>query len=435
MIQQLKNSKIYLSVYFLIFILPFLPLVREIFPVGFGEEYTLVGFVKEMIVLFFATMTLAYLSEKGREMRINGAAGVLVIFFFYGFSHLFLTSAIPSNALNNFRLVYLNVALASLIILLFLNSGFSPDCRKIVRLIFYSALVVAAFGLYEKFINPDIIGLYKLSYPTVVKNLGIPGFPKVRIAATMANPIKLGLFLVVASICCIYLIETASRRIFSFLFFFSLLVFGFVLIFTLSRTAYGSFFIVLCMYIIFKMSDKDRPLKKVLLSLFLFSIIGLLTWVAASKEGTILLRLAQTMDTETFMADPRHEKWGLIIKDLSENLISLLWGFGLGNSGTSGLSGNYIIVENSFLSILVELGLFGICFYLYVIARYSFNAGRLLKSQRKEKKNLGRLLFMYLAVFLFSSFFVDSYLNHPFSVYFWLLFAVSETEALKNNAV
>lgn len=144
-------SYLFIPVYILVFLLPILPLMREINPIiRIGESYTLLGFSKELLIMFFVLSSLSFMFLRQRSFVINWRIGLLLLFVFYGFFHLIITTASLSNAINNFRIVFLNVVLCVVIIFLYLNSKVHPSNRTI----FYSAICVALFGLYEKFINP-----------------------------------------------------------------------------------------------------------------------------------------------------------------------------------------------------------------------------------------------------------------------------------------
>lgn len=426
-------SKIFIPIYILVFLLPFLPLLREIVPIELGKNYTLIGFSKEFLIILFIYSSLAYLFITQPNLVMNWRIGILLLFLFYGFFHIVITTASFSNAINNFRLLFLNVVLCAAIMFLHLNSKIFPNQKAIFNLILYSAVFVSLFGLYEKFIEPNIIDLYKLTYPTVLKNLGIPGFERVRIASTLGNPINLGLFVVVGFISAVYIMETSNKKapyIFGFL---CMLLFAFVSLLTLSRTAYGSFLISIIIYIFFKILSVKKLQNK-----FLFLSLGLLfftlIYIVINKiGGMIWLRLFQSVDVETLHADPRIEQWRPLLKDLFEWPFNFLWGFGLGNSGTSGLSGDFKYIENSFISIFYELGIIGLLLFCFILLCYLSNTINLFKRKNKEKQLLGFVLFAYLAVFVFASLFMDAYVNNPFGFYFWLFFALSNIAVTVSN--
>jgi O-antigen ligase len=424
-------SKLFIPIYILVFLLPILPLLGEAFLIKLGENYTLIGLSKELLTTSFIFGSTAYLLMTRRNLLMSKQVGFLLLFLLYGFSHMVITTASFSNAVNNFRLLFLNVVLCIFIIFLYLNKKVFLNNRLIFNLIIYSAICVALFGLYEKFINPDIIDLYKLSYSSVVKNLGIPGFERVRIASTLGNPINLGLFLVVGFTSTVYIMNTSTKKISSGMCFMCLLLFGFVSIFTLSRTVYGSFLITIIVYVVFKIFTTHKLLKKLLLLSAVTLILFILYIIIAMDDSLILLRLYQLVDTDVLSVDPRLEKWNMVMQDLSDNLMYLLWGFGLGNSGTSGLSGDFIIIENSFVSILYELGIVGLLLFGFIIVRYLSNTIHLFKSKDTERQLLGLVFLSYLAIFLFASLFIDAYVNSPFNFYFWLFFALSEISCEK----
>jgi O-antigen ligase len=301
------------------------------------------------------------------------------------------------------------------------------DAKVVMKMILLSSFLVSLIGLYEKFINPDIINLYKLSYDTVLKNLGIPGFERVRIASTLGNPINLGVFLDLGILSSIYFIETSNKKTVKLLCSLFIPLFIFVILLTLSRTAFGSSLLILSFYSIYKIYTTKSSFKKtIFLSLIVLSIIFFMIIIYNAKEGAlILLRIFQSVDTSYIGQDPRLEKWDTIMDQLSENIFFLLFGMGLGNSGTSGLSGNYIIIENAYLSILYELGLVGLFLFIAIIFIFLTNAFIIYKKIIDPNiKSFALVSLLYLFAYLFAGLFMDIHVNNPFSFYFWLFLSL-----------
>ncbi len=154
-----------------------------------------------------------------------------------------------------------------------------------------------------------------------------------------------------------------------------------------------------------------------------------------NNENIIIYRIFQTFDTQELGSDPRIDKWIVIIKQLFSNFIYVIFGLGLGNSGTSGLEGNYIIIENSFLSVMYELGIIGLFFFVAFLMRFLINSLTLIRHNNSEQKSFGLAGVLFFSVFFFSSLFMDSYLNNPFNFYFWLFYALLEINIIKSRSV
>lgn len=420
-----KSSILFIPIYILVFLLPLLPLLSEIFYIPIGTTYNLSGFSKEIIILSFVVFSTIHLIFIKTSINVNWIIISLLLFIFYGFAHIWISHATFHNALNNFRLFFLNIIVSMLLITLYINLRILPNIRLMFGLIFISAFLVSIFGLYEKFINPEIVDLYTKTHDAVLKNIGIPGFERVRITSTLGNPINLGLFMVVGIISALYIMESTNKKLIYLFCFLCLPLFLIVIMFTLSRTAYGSLLLVISSYLLFKVSIEKKIKEKLFFLMSIVLIISILSFIVSDERNNlILLRLFQTIDMYTFSTDPRLEKWGTVIRNLNAEPIYFLWGFGLGNAGTSGLTGNYIIIENSFISIIYELGFIGLMLFCLILFYYLLNTFKLLKIKNKEDKLLGWAFIAYFITFIFASLFIDAYINNPFSSYFWLFFAL-----------
>jgi O-antigen ligase len=417
----------FLPVYILIIILPFLPIISEIFLIKIYDRYTLLGFSKEILVLFFTFIVFSFWTLSNKFSKISIYEFFFFSYFIYGLLHIFITSANLMNAINNFRLFYIYVLLLIFMLILSRLKKVVLDAKVVMKMILLCSFLVSLIGLYEKFINPDIINLYKLSYDSVLKNLGIPGFERVRIASTLGNPINLGVFLDLGILSSIYFIETSNKKTVKLLCSLFIPLFIFVILLTLSRTAFGSSFLILAFYSIYKIYTTKSSFKKTIFLLLIASfIISFMIIIYNAKEGAlILLRIFQLVDTFYIGQDPRLEKWNTIMDQLSENIFYLLFGMGLGNSGTSGLSGNYIIIENAYLSILYELGLIGLFLFITIIFIFLTNALIIYKKIIDPNiKSFALVSLLYLFAYLFAGLFMDIHVNNPFSFYFWLFLAL-----------
>lgn len=416
---HINNHLLFFPIYFLLFLLPFLPLLSEFFLIKVFDNYTLIGFTKEVLIFLFIFNGFSVLMiRKNLFLKVDVVSLTILAFFIYGFAHVLITEASFRNSINNFRLIYLNQLLSVMLILLFINLRKKPNIDLIFIIILISTVFVSLFGLYEKLFNPDIINLYKLNFDSVEKNTGIVGFPRVRIVSTLGNPINLSMFMVVGIIALIYSKSVSILRSnFILIFFYTLFIT--ILLMTLSRTGYLSLLGVFLMY----MSIIFFSNKKLLL--YYISIIGLfalLLYYIIVNNDLLLYRVQQMIDFEYVSTnEPRLENWSYLLSILLKDKVYLMWGLGLGNAGTSGLEGNKAIVENSFIAIFYELGFIGLIFFLRIIYLFSKNSVIIIKNSIHYKdKILGWAALMYLVAFLLSSLFMDSYLNNPFNFYFWL---------------
>ena len=419
-----QKSLLFLPLYLLTFLLPFLPILSEAFPIKILERYTLLGFLKEIIVLIFVFTSFLVWIKSNSFLKINGIILFLLLFFIYGFFHMIMTSANFLNAINNFRLVFIYLLLCIFIIIVTKAKKALPHPDIFLGITLFSSILVAFFGLYEKFVNPEVVNFYKINYASVVKNLGIPGFPRVRIASTLGNPINLGLFLNIGILSALYFLEVSKKSITKLISLLSIPLFVIIILFTLSRVAYLSLFILFSFYFLYKILSLKRASKRIIfIGLFLL-LIGAL-YLTIHKIDLFRLRTAQILEQSSLSEEPRFEKWSYIWEVLSDNIFIFLYGKGLGNSGTSGLKGEYIIIENTYLSILYELGVFGLLFFIITVLCFLINVINLYFNNQGDKKirTFAIISLIYLVVFLFGGVFTDTYINNPFNYYFWLYFA------------
>ncbi len=95
-----------------------------------------------------------------------------------------------------------------------------------------------------------------------------------------------------------------------------------------------------------------------------------------------------------------------------------LWGSGLGSSNPSDVNQSHIIkkVENSYISILGEMGIVGLIMYVVIIFICIYK----IFSNYNNDILLSKVLIGWMLVLLIGSLANDLHQNNPFSMYLWI---------------
>ncbi len=419
--------------YALLLLLPFLASLREIMPIVRVSGSTLMGFSKEIVILFlFSACFLASLGS-WRTLKVTPALLLVLAFIAWGSAHL-LSLAGAGQAMDSWRWQYLYPVMAASLLVYGMNfRAGSPllTLDSLAKIVVLQAAVVSAVAIVE-ILHPDIRYLLYGSYYEEMKYiLSIPGFSNVRSASTLGNPINLGVFLLFALVNAAYLAASRggrNRRL-AILAVCLACLGGIVL--TLSRTAYLILGILALVQLLASLQSRKLSVTTItLIGLVAAAVVAGLPWLwetFGESLGHAQQRLSMLAELGSFSEDPRVENWRRFLAAWSDNWVSMIWGAGLGLSNSAGKDGTFI-VENSFVSILGELGLVGLILYLLILASMLRNwlvltdLGRQSPEIRKEARYFGN----FLVLFLVCSLSIDAYRNSPFSAYFWILFAYGE---------
>ncbi|KPH95215.1 hypothetical protein AMS58_07610 [Pseudoalteromonas porphyrae] len=297
-------------------------------------------------------------------------------------------------------------------VLIVVNRAYMVRLDKIAAIIFFISIPVVLIAIVEFFDSGVIEALYGESkYMLNHTELALGE----RLISTFVNPINLGVFLTVSYASAFYMYKESKVNVLVFSLFSAALFF--VITFTFSRIAIISF----CIMSIYFFLISGSNIKRVILLLFLLTLIYSLSFDVFSLSilsefnvDLILERLTNISSADTYTENARVKNWGVALQNIDSVLFSL-WGLGVGFINPTVERGG-IVVENMFISILIEFGIIGLLLYL----SYFFY---LVKASLNLNGNEKYFACGFLIVFLVCGMGNDLNRNFPFVFYFWIISA------------
>jgi hypothetical protein len=354
-----------------------------------------------------------------------------LLFFIWGFFHLLNENISFGNSLNAFRFQFLALLYIFFALVVYSIKSESPiiSLNLFIKITLILSILISLLSLYEIY-NPDIrYFLYGSAYDGFGNVLSIPGAKNVRTVSTLRNPINLGLFLIFSIILAIYGLKEANLRKLAII---SIPLNTVATIFTLSRICYVLLVIILLIYFIHSTFVLGH-IKIQTFLIFFFIILSVLIYFIQSDLSEelkiVLIRIDQLRSAFGNKSDPRIQNWISAINHIIDFIPFILVGTGLGMSNPASLAVNEYMIENSFITIFFELGLFGLVLFIIIIHRFFHNSIAI----HKRDKNMGLFFILFLVFFLLASMTSDLHRNNPMSTYFYFLFFYSETILIKHK--
>lgn len=278
-------------------------------------------------------------------------------------------------------------------------------------------IVVIGIG-YAELYNKEILGML---YGEKANNLvtGIPGIPQIRSVSTLENPINLALFLTIG----INYFALLCQRIKATHLTVVTLAIPLVVA-TLSRSFIIFYFIVFAIVNVRFFIGASHKGRIALAATFIILISALINSASINVDdiafSSILeKRLEQTIDSISSKDDPRFENWGKAIHELnSYPVIGQIAGLGLGVSNPGDFETGQFRIENSFLTIYLQIGIIGLVLFLlpFLIA---------FRRALKHKSNSANRHLAIVITILIGGLTNDTHRNMPFSFYLWICFALA----------
>ncbi|MFP7470589.1 O-antigen ligase family protein [Niallia taxi] len=242
----------------------------------------------------------------------------------------------------------------------------------------------------------------------------------IRASGTIGHPVVLGAILLPSALCWFFSFLKTNKKIHKFLYLTAFLITTYCIIQTFSRGTWIALIAVL-----FYLFVKQGFIKRVKTwFVIIISIIGLIL----SPIGTSLLaRFSLLSNTSDGSVSHRVYMYYWSVKELLKNPITFLFGNGVGSSGTL-LEQNpppdfFLVVDNTYLTFMVEMGIIGICFLLIIIFRSIYKMG-----------NVSAFGYIILAL-SFVGLTFDLYYWEQISIIYWILVGYETTREIKNNSI
>lgn len=409
----------------LIFFVATLPMLRYAVPVP------MFGGLKEITVFFALIYLIFYVKNKKIILfRNDSAITIMLLYILYISMHIFVTHSSKTSALLMFKYHLLYILFLYAFYKIFKYHYLNGDIdlenaiTKIFRAIVYIGILVITIGLYEKFIDPELI---KSLYRGATIHTFYAGDEFARVVSTIGNPIMLGYYLIIVSLTALFLfrIKIINKVTVMYVILSSLIL----ILFTLSRASYLIVCAIAIAYFFLTLNKNNFLIR----SLFIL-IIGIVTVYYIDFNNLLVIdnvmsRFEQ-LDSNEIGRDGRLFTWSRSFEEFQNNIYILFFGFGLGKLGWDD---GAFVMENGYFAIIYEFGLMGFLLYCAVLLKFYLNIHRLKKSIYLYDRELALLLTLFLLFFLISMLVSDSHMGIPQVFYFWLFYIVSELFYLRRK--
>ncbi|HCV02439.1 MAG TPA: hypothetical protein DG048_07330 [Pseudoalteromonas sp.] len=237
-----------------------------------------------------------------------------------------------------------------------------------------------------------------------------------RVISTLGNPINLSGYMVFSYLIAFYLYT--NDKVGSISFYILTATFLLVTFLTLSRLGLIAFLSVLLLSNMFFLRARNAIL---LFSLIFISILYLIFdggFLLRNFDVELLFsRFFNLLDSGTYLENARIRNWFYAFQ-LIETPFDFFWGKGLGVSN-SDINKGGVLIENSFITYIVEVGLIGLLFLALLIF---YTISKIW--QTNSIKSFGNFLLLYIIFFIVMSLGNDFVKNFPFVFYFWVFIGI-----------
>ncbi len=388
------------SLYLLFLIAPFLSPITERYPLGGVKD------VLQILIIFSLLFFIR------RKVLVSSYFIILLLLFvLYMFSH------VPSYAGGLLILDGVRHQLGYILIFSLLCVSKSFFTEKMLNTIFYIILsqsvvisMVALTEFYDDSIISFLYGIPKYQMNHVDLAAGQ------RVISTLGNPINLSGYMVFSYLIAFYLYT--NDKVGSISFYILTATFLLVTFLTLSRLGLIAFLSVLLLSNMFFLRARNAIL---LFSLIFISILYLIFdggFLLRNFDVELLFsRFFNLLDSGTYLENARIRNWFYAFQ-LIETPFDFFWGKGLGVSN-SDINKGGVLIENSFITYIVEVGLIGLLFLALLIF---YTISKIW--QTNSIKSFGNFLLLYIIFFIVMSLGNDFVKNFPFVFYFWVFIGI-----------
>lgn len=403
----------------LLVVAPFLTVLTSKF--GFINPLLgkLLGGYKEISQVFIISVLFIGVI-KNKRLSFNYYSTLLFFFAFYAILHVIgqVNLGLMFDGAR-YQLGYL-VIFTLICIIPHAQERASINVDLLAKIVFIQTLIAVVVGVVE-FFNPSIIGfLYGIDKDMMEHVTLAAGF---RLISVFGNPINFGGFLCVGLAASYYLAVKKTKPLVWLAFWVYWIVLVFLVFFTLSRLALIAFFAQTILILMFNLFRREI-VTKVFFITFLLVLMPFVFELLNSFDS-LYERFFKLLSLETYTDNARVNNWFGALDNL-HYFTNWLWGFGVGASNPALGSGGYMI-ENGFVSILIDFGLIGLTFYVAIWLLSFF----IMFTIRKKLNNEFYFIFLFLVCFMLMSFGNDYNRNFPFVIYFWLVVSYLFTRANK----
>ncbi|MDB2084885.1 MAG: O-antigen ligase family protein [Clostridium paraputrificum] len=411
-----KVDKIVICILQIIFfITPFSMVISLQLPVLQIGDVSFINVLKDIFLILICLLIIYKLIKK-RKLSIDNFSMLIISFVIYGVMHIFISNVTPIRSINKFRTVFLYPIVFTFICLYVINFKkykiLHEYIEGIKKIFFIQIMILICGSLLEMIMGEKFLRIiYKGYYERL--HINLLGQEGLRLVSFVGNPINLSLILCVGLAYFLFVYSGITR-------YFLIPLIIAVILLSFSRTSYLIAGIIILIYIIYSM-NKIKNIIKMIISILGILIFGSLIFNSSylTEKSSFVSKRVETINIKTLSENIRVDNWNRYLNEtFKDNILYMSWGGGLGtsNSDSSQKTDSVYIVENSYISILGEMGIIGLVFYLTIIII------TLKKIIKLSKYNIEYRVFLsiYLGLCIGSGF-NDLYVNNPFSQYFWII--------------
>ncbi|HIF9150942.1 TPA: O-antigen ligase family protein [Photobacterium damselae] len=409
------NNFFKFPLYLLLVLLPFwdviVPLATRLSP----SLFYVVGPIRYEIMIIFSLFSLVY------SIKYKPKFKIFTFFLFVSYIIICIFSLLVSDASFILKLeavkLQLLVILYSFSLYLMCDVKFIPNINVIKKIFYMQLILVVCFAVLE-ILDQNLLSI--IYNRPLDKIQHIYYFSSQRVISLIGNPINLGAFILICISFNFNKFSTGKSNIGNYILF---VLSGFVIYMTLSRLSLLAYGIVVLL--VFYKKNKTAFYFMLVLSLIsILSFMPSLNFTGVSAE-----RMVSIFSVDTYMNNARVVNWNYALESFT-SIFDYIFGIGFGYSNPSKeymeMYGSFI-VENTFFSIFIELGLFGVIIFIMIILRFYHLA------LDYYKVNGDFAFISFLMFFLLFSIGNDFHRNMPFSFYFWFFFCWLEIMKLNNK--
>lgn len=398
--------------YILIAYLPFSSVIANVLPMS--------GWIKDILCVMIVIICIV---ACGR-LRLNSVTvGVVIYTVSVVFNLIANTTLTLGDKIDAFRY---RCEYAITLCILFSSFHFAKDevsniARMIMRILYYTGIIVAIIGLVE-IVNPSLI--YSIYGSGLTAHLSIysGGVLNTRLISTMSNPINLGLQMALSIMATLYIqfdskssADMRNGLLRKCTYWGSIILFCVILLLTYSRTSYIVAVFIFIFYLLIRIFLSKISIRKKTISIICIFAALILFGLFLNYNETIATRFS-TIGLESFTESSRFQ--GAYRTFASNfNIFNIIYGYGVGSS--LGVSGQYVF-EFGYASILYESGLIGLIIFMSTILIGEICGIKLIKKDKDDNNNIAIPYMSLLIGFMVAMITEDVYFQLPFSLYFWI---------------
>lgn len=369
-----------------------------------GLNESLLGYLKYALILF----SILFFVVRAGGFKLNSVLFVMLIYISYLTLHAFPIFS-QKTLFDSVKFEILPVIFG----LSFFNYMlYYPSLHNSVfKIMFGLGLIVLVFSCIE-YIDRSII---EIIYRRAINDIPhSTWFSAPRYISVAENPIMLGFHLSFL-ICLIAFFRFKGLNAAMYVSLIATSLFFSAL--TLSRTS----LITSALMAFLVYMAKSKPLGKVIFASIIFVVSASYAENIYLNAPLVIKRFSGLLSLSEYTGNIRVVNWANALEHSS--VINLIWGFGLGASSPSlddMIQYDTFIVENNFVTKIVNFGLFGLIIYLTILLVFMVFLGKLKRLDRNLYISSASFLITYLLFSLGN----DTDRNMPFNYIFWTILSL-----------